>query len=593
MIVAVDVQTAEDRQAERSRPRINALFLLAIVLMLGLRLVALRSDAYAHLSHSTALLTDEGFYIHNARNLILFGRTRTDDWNNMLVMPVLHGIQVVVFQLCGVGPIQARMIPVVMSSLTLLVFFFALRRVFGLSVAAWGTVLLGLDHVFLLYSRMALMDVPATLPMVCAFACFVWAEREQERRAVSLLFACGFCLLLAYAIRGLSAMLIPIPLLALANSSSRRTRALALCAGVATGLLLYALLWYLPHRTELTRMNRYYFTEQLVPRGWSGLQNNVMSALFGSHPLPGTYDYESGLAPYLFLHAPVQTLLAAACLIGWGLCFSGVPEQHRSALKYLGGWTVIAWIAFAVTSYAPSRYYVLFYPPLSALAAYSIVHADALLPALRRRPLLVSILFGLLCYQIADAILPLRTLERSLVLVLLTAAGMAAGRFALLRSNDRALPFLSQGLPALWVATNACWLLHWLATLTYWQQDADRWLATHLPPDTVLLGDVSPGVCLSSRFRCVNVMPPLCNGQRPMEQFASSPRAVVILDNVGSHHWKERWWIQRYPDAVADENRLHRFMPILRPMFAVSVYFVPPDQGRDRREEGRGRKGVE
>src|SRR5438876_186795 len=60
---------------------------VATALAIVLRLVALDSDPYARLSWSSALLTDEGFYIHNARNLVLFGTARTDEFNNMLIMP--------------------------------------------------------------------------------------------------------------------------------------------------------------------------------------------------------------------------------------------------------------------------------------------------------------------------------------------------------------------------------------------------------------------------------------------------------------------------------------------------------------------------
>ena len=43
------------------------LLLIPIVL---LRVIYLDADAYPRLSWSSALLTDEGFYIHNARNLV-------------------------------------------------------------------------------------------------------------------------------------------------------------------------------------------------------------------------------------------------------------------------------------------------------------------------------------------------------------------------------------------------------------------------------------------------------------------------------------------------------------------------------------------
>lgn len=80
---------------------ISIMFLMALLVVL--RLVCLDADPYPRLSWSSALLTDEGFYIHNARNLVLFGRLRTDEFNNMLIMPILHQVQVCVFRNFGVG----------------------------------------------------------------------------------------------------------------------------------------------------------------------------------------------------------------------------------------------------------------------------------------------------------------------------------------------------------------------------------------------------------------------------------------------------------------------------------------------------------
>src|ERR1044071_7649153 len=83
---------------------------LLIFLAVFLRLIALRSDPYSSLDWSAGLLTDEGFYIHNARNVALFGHARTDEFNNMLLSPWLHYLQVGVFQTFGTGAVQARLI---------------------------------------------------------------------------------------------------------------------------------------------------------------------------------------------------------------------------------------------------------------------------------------------------------------------------------------------------------------------------------------------------------------------------------------------------------------------------------------------------
>src|SRR5688572_22464896 len=91
----------------------------AILLAILLRVLFLSSDPYPHLDWSSGLLTDESFYAHNARNLALFGQARTDEFNNMLLSPVVHVLQSAVFSVFGPGYVQARLIPVIATLLAL------------------------------------------------------------------------------------------------------------------------------------------------------------------------------------------------------------------------------------------------------------------------------------------------------------------------------------------------------------------------------------------------------------------------------------------------------------------------------------------
>src|SRR6266571_9185730 len=145
--------------------------LLVVALAVALRLFYLRSDPYLFLDWSAGQLTDEGFYIHNARNVALFGHARTDEFNNMLLSPGLHYVQVGVFNVFGVGSVQARLISIIVSLLTLCLFWAAMKRAFGPHIAFTATLFLSLDHTNLLFNRLALMDTPATLPAVAAFYC--------------------------------------------------------------------------------------------------------------------------------------------------------------------------------------------------------------------------------------------------------------------------------------------------------------------------------------------------------------------------------------------------------------------------------------
>ena len=193
--------------------------LLAILLIIGLRLIALRSDPFPRLDFSAGLMTDEGFNIHNARNLILFGHVQTDEYNNMLFSPLYHIAQVAVFTLFGVGSVQARLISVVCSLLTLALLWTALRRAFDNRIAFTAILFLGLDHTNLLYNRMALMDTPAALFAVMAFYAFVRGmtgdgEPTTQKQTWRWLMACGALIALTVTVRTVCVYLLPVPFIA-------------------------------------------------------------------------------------------------------------------------------------------------------------------------------------------------------------------------------------------------------------------------------------------------------------------------------------------------------------------------------------------
>jgi len=202
----------------------------------------------------------------------------------------------------------------------------------------------------------------------------------------------------------------------------------------------------------------------------------------------------------------------------------GETESSTGALsvRLFAVWMLSLWGLIACINYAPSRYYVLFYPAMAGLAAFSLA-----------------------------------TMQETV------------------RQRNRILGVMAKVLPtavlALWGAINLGWMGDWLLHLTYRQRDADRWLAENLPPDSVLIGAVTPGLCMNNRFKVVNVIEDLCNDDRPVEQFAPAPRYILILDD----RWKERWWVKHYPELVAPERRIHAFPHLLRSFFTVGVYPVP------------------
>lgn len=552
-------------------------FVAMLCLMVALRVVWLDADAYRGLSWDTGLFTDEGYYMHNARNVVLFGTTKTGEFNNMLLMPTLHYLQIAWFKAFGVGLIQTRALSVVFSLLTLAVFWFALNKAFDERIATVGTLFLGLDHVNALYNRMGLMDTPAAFVMVCAFyaavSCFCYVDRDDAQdRIRRWAVASGALLGLVYATRGLGAILIPAPFLAfwlgkrddyrLDMEAGRIARGMIM--GLGGVLALYVALWMLPNRAAISHANHYHLSFQLAPHSLSQLFRNVRQAFSGQRFL--------GLAPYLSRYSPVQFTLTLMILGAWGFQRE-LSGRARFALLTSALWLLAGWGLFSVVNYAPSRYYVLVYPALATLSAASLVYFHDVCSTLRARRWSLAAIAGFLAYQWANVALAALHREPNALPV---AIGAAVALYALMAQSRTGGDYGFAGragrapmaLFVAWAGINIYWYADWGRNLAYTHRDASQWLAKNLPPDSVLVGDCAPGLCVSNSFRCVNVIPDLCNDKEPLSKWKDSPVYIAILDGA----WKEAWWMENYPKAVVAENRITLFPRVVS--HPVGVYKV-------------------
>ncbi len=560
------------------------LFSFCVLLAFSFRVIYLDSDPYSKLCWSTGLLTDEGFYIHNARNLILFGHERTDEFNNYLIMPTLHFVQVAVFRLFGVSSISARGISVGFSLGTLALFFLAMRRAFSQNVALASTLFLGLDHINLLYNRMALMDTPAAFLLVCAFYCFVrWGDPEKitlvsHSNLKSIwLSAVGLFLGLAFVTRGLTACVVPVPFVILLLRKEGKRAFCVLGIGLVAVLIIYAICWYLPNREELVEVNRHYVGFQLLPKTIQRLGINLYNGWLGD---------DRGTAPFLFRHSPVQFTLAILWLTGVltkklkdsNLNSPDTVQLPENRLlvgeSFLGIWLLLALIMLSIVNYAPSRYYVIFYPALAGLSGIALFQLPEILERLRTSAPLRLLSGAYFAYHASLALLHHETIWRVVGVGSATIFGGALAYFAPrllsklnsfqfsfkwlqeLKAEKSNLSRVGIGVLALWVIFNGTYLLDWMTHLQFTQRDASHWLAANFPKETVLIGDVAPGLCLDNRFLCVPVIKGLCNDKDPFALQRGFPGALIVLDG----EIQETWWQKNHPDSIRIENRL-RFLP--------------------------------
>ena len=101
---------------------------------------------------------DEGAWVHNARNRVLWNVWRTDNWNPVFLAPVFTGLEYASFKILGVGTAPARAVPIASGLLAIGFLIAGLRVVAGHRAALLGGTLLAVNYVFVMWNRAALME---------------------------------------------------------------------------------------------------------------------------------------------------------------------------------------------------------------------------------------------------------------------------------------------------------------------------------------------------------------------------------------------------------------------------------------------------
>lgn len=130
------------------------LLLLAILVLAFLtRVINLAADPSILLD--SGQVGDEGFWIYNARNLVLFGQTAIDDfYHDLAAAPVFSFFSLASFSLLDVGFWQARLVSAISGFVTV-IFAYLLAREFSPKVALLSTVFVAFNVLLLLHNRLA------------------------------------------------------------------------------------------------------------------------------------------------------------------------------------------------------------------------------------------------------------------------------------------------------------------------------------------------------------------------------------------------------------------------------------------------------
>lgn len=174
---------------------ILTIFLFLLIFLI--RLIHLSADPPSTLSMSAGPYGDPGGYAYNARNKILFGTWELDKFNPMYHGLIPHFITYLVFLLFGVGIAQVNLIPVFFSCLVLALFALIVKRMLDSKFALVAFSILGLNYLFLMYSRIANRIMPMVFFLMLALYFFQKGVRNRK-----WYFFAGFSFVLAFITKG-------------------------------------------------------------------------------------------------------------------------------------------------------------------------------------------------------------------------------------------------------------------------------------------------------------------------------------------------------------------------------------------------------
>lgn len=349
-------------------PRAWWLFALILVLNLTLTLRNLDSDPPAPLTGGPS--PNEGLFVQNARNLVLAGDAHLDEWNNRLLHPVGTLLTEAAFRWFGVSLAVARSVSVLLSLLSLLLFFDLLRRGSGSPAAVLGTLFLATNPLFVTYSRQA---GPAALTIfLFLLTIYLWDLGSRHR---GVLVVAGACLTLGAVIEngpqsafflvaaGLALLLIRMQAWKMPWAAATRSRrelffwSALLCGALWLGLVL------IPRFDQFIRLTA---VPLGVPR-WGHVPQNLFMAPF---TLWGFIRW----MPALCLLVSIYYLFFARTLF--------VPIARHLPFSetrvWFFAWLVTAPIFVALQSERPLSLMVVMVPPICMAGAEALVALLAL-----------------------------------------------------------------------------------------------------------------------------------------------------------------------------------------------------------------------
>ncbi len=360
------------------RPDAWTALLLAVPVVVVLVLLAFAAaDPALGVTVSNGPFTDESWDVMNARNFVLLGRWATDDWTLQLVNLPFSLSAAAVFSVLGVGIVQARLVSIAATGVTVAALGLGLRRPLGAGPAAIAALAFGGATLVLYYGRLAFLEPSVAMWLTLGALAALRAGGERAGRwgvlaGVLLALAVGTKPSALAAVGGLVA--------AVAVVGARQAAVRRWVAGVALAIAAlggaWLVLFWLPNRTEISNVLRIWASEPIIAP--------IRTVLSRVASFPARND------GFIAQSAPILAAGTAGWLAG-ALRWRRLSTEVRLLLAAATGWAVAGLGLLAVAPYRPNRYEEPLLPAFAILAGIgvsAVAGSRALYP--RRRALLAG-----------------------------------------------------------------------------------------------------------------------------------------------------------------------------------------------------------
>ncbi len=348
-------------------------FIILATTSLLLRLNNLSADPPIGLSISQGIYTDPAQYTHFARNFALYGSFNPmHDFRFIFFLKSSVTLMALfVFKLFGVGYMQSNLVGIFFSFPTVILFYFALRRVAGNLSALIFLIFISLNYNQLFYGRLSFLENALNFFAILAFTIIVYAKRPHA------FFLSGVFLAAGIFFGKIIGMIYLFPFACFAvygyfyDRKISPSRYLYRYGYFIAGFLGLLVFWY-------------YFAYLPATENVAGYVQEQALDLYGAPLAFERFEYfihkyvSFGLGSNLWRRMPVEAILAMGMILIF-VFRAGFKKSWKNGLYginpgiiFMIALSLAAYGALMIWNYRPLRYQTILFYPVTGLAAVFI-----------------------------------------------------------------------------------------------------------------------------------------------------------------------------------------------------------------------------